>query len=61
MTGPYLRLRGELGATIKGAWGTAVGWPWSTLVARNSPVAGRDTLPHLQVFGVRIEQSMGSV
>ena len=42
MAGPYLWLRVELGPAIKGAWGATVGWPWSILVPRNSPVAGRN-------------------
>ena len=43
MAGPYLWLREELEPAVGGAWGTTVGWPWSSLVPRNSPVAGRDT------------------
>ena len=43
MAGPYLWLREELGPAVEGAWGASVGWPWSALVPRNSPVAGRDT------------------
>ena len=61
MAGPYLRLRGELGPAVKGAWGADVSWPWSPLVSRNSPVAGRDTLPYPQGFRVRTEQGMGCV
>ena len=51
MAGPYLWLRVELGAAIQGAGGATVGWPWSTLVPRNSPVAGRDTSPIGRVSG----------
>ena len=35
--------------------------PWVILVPRNSPVAGRDTLPFWQGFRVRTEQGMGCV
>ena len=55
MAGPYLWLRGELGLAVKGAWGDIVSWPWRGLVPRNSPVAGRDTLPKWQGFRVRTE------
>ena len=61
MAGPSLWLKGELGPAVSGAWGATVGRPWSYLVPRNSPVAGRDTLPFWQDFRVRIEQSMGCV
>ena len=61
MAGPYLRLREELGPAVKGAWGATVGWLSSFLVPRNSPVAGRDTLPYWQGFRVRTEQGMGCV
>ena len=61
MAGPYLRLRVELGPAIKGALRATVSWPWSSLVPRNSPVAGRDTLPYWQGFRVRTEQGMGCV
>ena len=61
MAGPYLQLRRELGPAVEGAWGATVGWPWSTLVPRNSPVAGRDTLPYQQGFRVRTEEGMGCV
>ena len=61
MAGPYLWLREELGPVVKGAWVTTVGWPWSTLVHRNSLVAGRNTLPYWQGFRVRTEQGMGCV
>ena len=61
MAGPYLQLRGEFGPAVKGAWGATVGWPWSPLVPRNSPVAGRDILPYWQGFRVRTEQGMGCV
>ena len=61
MAGPYLQLRGELGPAVKGAWGAFVSWPWSSLFPRNSPVAGRDTLPYWQGFRVRTEQGMGCV
>ena len=61
MAGPYLWLREELGPAVKGAWGATVDWPWSTLVPRNSPVAGRDTLSYWQGFRVRTEQAMGCV
>ena len=43
MAEPSLSLREELEPALKGAWGATVSWPWSTLVHRNSPVAGRDT------------------
>ena len=51
MAGPYLCHRGELGPAVKGAWGAIVGSPRSTLVPRNSPVAGRDTSPIGRVSG----------
>ena len=51
MAEPYLWLREELEPAVKGAWGATVGWPWSHLVARNSPVAGRDTPPIGRVSG----------
>ena len=61
MAGAYLSLREGLGPAIKGAWGAIVGWPWSPLVPRNSPVAWRNTLPYWQDFRVRTEQGMGCV
>ena len=61
MAGPYLELRGEYGPVVKGAWRTTAGWPRSTLLPRNSPVAGRDTPPYWQGFRVRTEQGMGCV
>ena len=61
MAGPYLRLRGGLGPVDKGAWGATVGWPWSSLVPRNLPVAGWDTVLHWQGFRVRTEQGIGCV
>ena len=61
MAGPYLWLREELGPAVKGALGATVGGPWSILVLRNSPVAGRDTPPYCQGFRVRTEQGMGCV
>ena len=51
MAGPYLWLRVELGPAVKGAQGATVGWPWSLLVPRNSPVAGRDTFLMGRVSG----------
>ena len=61
MAGPFLSLKGELGLAVEEACGATVGWPWRCLVPRNSPVAGRDTLPYWQGFRVRIEQGMGCV
>ena len=61
MAGPSLRLRGELGPAVKGSWGGTVSWLWSLLVPGNSPVAGRDTLPHWQGFRVLTEQGMACV
>ena len=61
MAGPYLWLKGELGPVVKGALGATIGWPWSPLVCRNSPVAGRNALPHWQGFRVRIEQGIRCV
>ena len=61
MAGPYLWLRGELRPAVKGAWEATVGWPWSNLVLRNSPVAGRDPFPYWQGFRVRTEQGMSCV
>ena len=61
MAGPYLRPRGKLGPAVKGAWGATVGWSWSTLVSRDSPVAWRNNLPYWQGFRVRTEQGMGCV
>ena len=51
MTEPYLWLREELGPAVGGALGGIVGWPWSALVPRNSPVAGRDFSPIGRVSG----------
>ena len=51
MAGPYLSLREELGPAVKGAWEATVGWPWSALIPRTSPVAGRDTPPIGRVSG----------
>ena len=51
MAGPYLWLREELGPAVKGAWGATVGSPWSSLVPRKSPVAGRNTSPIGRVSG----------
>ena len=51
MAGPYLSLRDELETVVEGAWGATVGWPWSSLVPINSPVAGRDTPPVGRVSG----------
>ena len=61
MGGPYLQLRVELGPAVEGAEEATVGWHWSSLVPRNSPVAGRDTLPYWQGFRVKTEQGMGCV
>ena len=61
MAGHYLQHREELGHAIKGAWGVTVIWPWSPLVRRNSPVAGRDTLPYRQGFRLPTEQGIGCV
>ena len=61
MAEPYLLLRVELKPAVMGASGTTVGWPWSVLVPRNSPVAGHDTPPYWQGFRVRTEQGMGCV
>ena len=61
MAGPYLRLRVELGPAVKEAGAATVSSPWSPLVPRNSPVAGRDTLPYWQGFRVQTEQGMGCV
>ena len=51
MAGPYLLLRVELGPAVEGAWVATVGPPWSILVAKNSPVAGRDNFPIGRVSG----------
>ena len=51
MAGPFLWLREELEPVVEKTWGATVGWPWSTLVPRNSPVAGRDTSPFGRVSG----------
>ena len=51
MAEPYLWLREELGPAAKGAWEATVGWPWRSLVPRNSPVAGGDTSPIGRVSG----------
>ena len=51
MAGPSIRLRVELRPAVKGAWEATVGRPWSHLVPRNSPVAGRDTPPIGRVSG----------
>ena len=57
MAGPSLSLREKLGAAVNGAWGVTVGWPWSFLVPRNSPVAGRDILPYWQFSGSRLSRA----
>ena len=51
MVGPYLSLREELGPAVEGALGATAGLPWTYLVPRNSPVAGRDTSPIGRVSG----------
>ena len=51
MAEPYLWLRGELEPAVKGAQEATVGQPWSALVPRQSPVAGRDTPPIGRVSG----------
>ena len=51
MAGPYVWLREELRPADKGAWGATVGWPWTSLVPRNSPVAERVTPPIGRVSG----------
>ena len=51
MAGPYFWLREELGPAVQGALGDTVGWPWSPLVPRNWPVAGRNTSPIGRVSG----------
>ena len=51
MAEPYLWLRGELEPAVEGAWEATVGWSWTNLVPRNSPVAGRDTPPIGRVSG----------
>ena len=61
MAGTYLWLREEFRPAVEGAWGATVGLLWSTLVPRNSPVAGRNTLPFWQGFRVKTEQGMGCV
>ena len=43
MAEPYLWLTGEFEPAVEGAWEATVGWPWTDLVSRKSPVAGRDT------------------
>ena len=64
MAEPYLWLRGELGPAVKGAEGATVGWPWSPLVLRKSPVAGQDTSPIGRASGSglsRTDKGMGCV
>ena len=61
MAGTKIWLRRELEPAIKGALGAIVGWPWSSLIRKNSPVAGQDALPYWQSFRVRTEQGMGCV
>ena len=61
MAGPHLWLKWELGPAVEGALGATVSWHWSLLVPRNSPVAGRDTLPYGKGFRVRTGQGMGCV
>ena len=51
----------ELRPAVEGAWGAVAHQPWYPLVPKNSPVAGRDTLPYGQGFRVRTEQGMGCV
>ena len=61
MEGPHLWLKMKFRPAVKGAWGTTVVPFWNSLVPRNSPMAGRDTLPYGQGFRVRTEQGMGCV
>ena len=51
MAGPTLCLRVELEPAVKGAWEATHDWPWSPLVPRNSPLAGRDTSSFGRVSG----------
>ena len=51
MAEPYLWFREKLEPAVEGAWGATVGWSWSPLVFRNSPVAGRDPPPIGRVSG----------
>ena len=57
MAGPYLWLREELEPAVEGAWGATVGWPWSPLVIRDSPVGGRDTPPIGRVSGCGLSRA----
>ena len=61
MAGPSRSLKEELEPAVKGAGETTVGWPWSSLVTRNAPVAGQDTLFYQRGYRVRIGQGMGCV
>ena len=61
MAGPYLWLREELGPAVERGLVATVGWPWSILVSRKSPVAGQENFPFWQGFRVRTEQGMGCV
>ena len=61
MAGPPLWVKEEFGPAVKGAEGVTVNWPCGYLVTRNSPVAGRETLPFWQGFWVRTPQGMGCV
>ena len=45
MAGPYLQLGMKLGPAIGGAWETTVGWPWSVLAPKNTPMAGEKASP----------------
>ena len=59
MAGPYLCLRDEFVPAVKGAWAVTAGLPWSPLVPRNSPVAGRDTSPNGRVSGSGLSRAWG--
>ena len=61
MAGLNLWPKGEFGPVSKGASGAIVSRSWSMLVPRNSPVAGRYTVPYRQGLRVRTEQGMGCV
>ena len=58
MAEPYLWLRGEVEPAVKGACGATVGWPWSTLVPRNSSVASREISPIGRVSGSGLSRAL---
>ena len=59
MAKPYLLLGMEVEPAVKGAWGVTVGRPWTSLVPKNSPVAGPDKPPIGRVSGSGLSRAWG--